>query len=234
MYFLWCDFWGCNGVYEKQNQTFSSLLSHSSIPCFLPFPPPETITEPADRPTPNPSATTPSSTAAATITTTTATFHPNMVWAIPSPRTAETETTERPAATTPFSTPTHNRVQSNHRHSIHMQPEPQSTAAAATTASPSHSSPAPSTASASFEGSGSGEPSGDDQTEEEEELEEEEEAGSGIPMEASGADDPVGKSLLFHFITHNALTGVWVFKKGWNKLIVSSELTPYHIHAIIS
>lgn len=111
-----------------------------------------------------------------------------------------------------------------------MQPEPQSTAAA-TTASPSHRSPVPSAALASFEGSGSGEPSGDDQTEEEEELEEE--AGSGIPSEASGADDPVGKSLLFHFITHNALTGVWVFKKGWDKLIVSSELTPYHIHAII-
>lgn len=33
----------------------------------------------------------------------------------------------------------------------------------------------------------------------------EEEAGSGIPAEASGADEPVGKSQLFHFITHKAL-----------------------------
>lgn len=49
------------------------------------------------------------------------------------------------------------------------------------------------------DGSGSGEPSGDDQTEEEEEQEEEE--GSGVPTEASGTEDLVGKSMLFHFIT---------------------------------
>lgn len=63
-------------------------------------------------------------------------------------------------------------------------------------------------AAISFEGSGSGEPSGDDQAEVEEEEQEEpdEEAGSGIPKESSGADDPIGKSLLFHFITHDALT----------------------------
>lgn len=78
-----------------------------------------------------------------------------------------------------------------------MQPEPQ-----ATTASPSHSSPAPSPALESFEESGSGEPSGDDVTEEEEELEDD--AGSGLPSEASGADDASGKSMLFHFISHNA------------------------------
>nr|XP_046252510.1 agrin isoform X4 [Scatophagus argus] len=149
----------------------------------------ETISEPADRPTPNPPATTPSSTAAATITTT-APFPSNVVWAIPPPRTAETETTEQPPATKPFSTLTHNRARSNH-HFIHTQPQPQSTAAATT--SPSRSSPAPSTAAASFEGSGSGEPSGDDRTEEEEEPEED--VGSGIPTEASGAEEPVGPTV---------------------------------------
>lgn len=65
---------------------------------------------------------------------------------------------------------------------------------------------------ASFDGSGSGEPSGDDQTEEEEELEDE--AGSGIPTEASGAEEPVGKSPLSHFITHNALRRVWEGRGG--------------------
>lgn len=78
-----------------------------------------------------------------------------------------------------------------------MQPEPQ-----ATTASPSRNSPAPSPALASFEESGSGEPSGDELTEEEEELDDD--AGSGLPAEASGADDASGKSMLFHFISHNA------------------------------
>ncbi|XP_035864001.1 agrin isoform X2 [Sander lucioperca] len=151
----------------------------------------ETISEPADRPTPNPSATTHSSTAAATITTP-APFHPDMVWAIPPPQTEETETTERPPATTPFSTLIHNKA--NSRLSIHTQPQPpKSTAAAATTTSSSHSGPAPSAAASSFDGSGSGEPSGDDQTEEEEEQEEE--AGSGIPTEASGAEEPVGPTL---------------------------------------
>ncbi|XP_070695421.1 agrin [Pempheris klunzingeri] len=149
----------------------------------------ETISEPADRPTPNPPATTPSSAAAATITTP-APFHPNMVWAFPIPRTAETETTEQPPATTPYSTITHNSARANHHHPIYTQP--QSTAATATTTS-SKSSPAPSAAAVAFEGSGSGEPSGDDQTEEEEELEEE--AGSGIPTEASGAEEPVGPTV---------------------------------------
>ncbi|XP_078110554.1 agrin isoform X1 [Sander vitreus] len=144
----------------------------------------ETISEPADRPTPKPSATTHSSTAAATITIP-APFHPDMVWAIPPPQTEETETTERPPATTPFSTLIHN--QANRRLPI----PPQSTAA--TTTSSSHSGPAPSAAASSFDGSGSGEPSGDDQTEEEEEQEEE--AGSGIPTEASGAEEPVGPTL---------------------------------------
>lgn len=99
-------------------------------------------------------------------------------------------------ASTPFFTTIQNRVQSNHHHPIHT--ELQSTAASTTTAYPSHRRPTPSAALASFEGSGSGEPSGDDQTEEEEEPGDE--VGSGIPTEASGADDPVGKSLLFHFI----------------------------------
>uniref|UniRef100_A0A665WXX5 Agrin n=1 Tax=Echeneis naucrates TaxID=173247 RepID=A0A665WXX5_ECHNA len=92
-----------------------------------------------ERPTPNPITTT--SSAAASITTA-APFHPNMVWAILPPRTAETETTEAPPATTHFSTFTHNRT----------------------------SGPVPSAAVTSFEGSGSGDTSGDDQTEEEEEL----------------------------------------------------------------
>uniref|UniRef100_A0A671XIJ3 Agrin n=1 Tax=Sparus aurata TaxID=8175 RepID=A0A671XIJ3_SPAAU len=158
----------------------------------------ETITEPADRPTPNPLATTPSPTAAATITTT-ATFSHNRVEALPPPRTAEVETDERPPATTPYSTPT--QKQANHRHSIHIQPQPQSTAAAAaaaTTSSPRSSKIPPplrdpSAALNSFEGSGSGDPSGDYQTEEEEELEEE--VGSGIPPEASGAEEPVGPTV---------------------------------------
>ncbi|XP_045913261.1 agrin isoform X1 [Micropterus dolomieu] len=136
----------------------------------------EIISEPADRPTPNPSITTP------------APFHPNNVWAIPPPRTAESETTEQPTATTPFTTLTHNRARANHRHPIHTQP--QSTAA---TTSSSRSSPAPSAAATSFEGSGSGEPSGDDGTEEEDEQEVE--GGSGIPTEASGAEEPVGPTV---------------------------------------
>ncbi|KAM8755025.1 agrin isoform 1-T1 [Acanthopagrus schlegelii] len=158
----------------------------------------ETITEPADRPTPNPLATTPSPTAAATITTI-ATFNHNRVEAIPPPRTAEVETDERPPATTPYSTPT--QKQANHRHSIHTQPQPQSTAAvavAATTISPRGRKILPplrdpSAGLNSFEGSGSGDPSGDYQTEEEEELEEE--MGSGIPPEASGAEEPVGPTV---------------------------------------
>ncbi|GAA6223503.1 agrin-like [Lates japonicus] len=99
----------------------------------------ETISELAERTTPKPITTTPSSTAASI--TTAAPLHPNMVWAIPPPRTAETETTKRPPATTPFSTPNHNRARANHHPSIHTQPQPpQSTAA---TTSSSRSSPAP-------------------------------------------------------------------------------------------
>ncbi|XP_034733623.1 agrin isoform X4 [Etheostoma cragini] len=149
----------------------------------------EIISEPADRPTPNPSATTHSTTAAATITTP-APFHPDMVWAIPPPQTEETETTEQPSATNSFSTLIHS--QANHRPPIHNQPQPPKSTAATTTSS-SHSSAAPSAAASSFDGSGSGEPSGDDQTEEEEEGEEE--VGSGIPTEASGAEEPVGPTL---------------------------------------
>ncbi|XP_060914528.1 agrin isoform X5 [Labrus mixtus] len=141
----------------------------------------EIISEPADRPTPNPPATT----AAATITTP-APFHHNQVWAIPPPRRAEPETTEQPPARTPPSTLTHNRA----NHPIHIQP-PQSTTTSTT--SSHRSTPSPINAASSFEGSGSGEPSGDDQTEEEEEPEEE--AGSGVPTEASGAEEPVGPTV---------------------------------------
>lgn len=78
-----------------------------------------------------------------------------------------------------------------------MQPEPQ-----ATMAPRSRSSSTPSPALVPFEESGSGEPSGDEETLEEEDLEDD--AGSGLPSEASGADDASGKSMLFHFISHNA------------------------------
>ncbi|CAK6955068.1 agrin isoform X1 [Scomber scombrus] len=140
----------------------------------------ETISEPAVRPTPNPSASYPSS--AATITTT-APIHPNMVWAIPSPETVA------PGDTTPSPTITH-----NHRHPIHTQPQPRSTVAAAHTTSSSRSSPTPSAAS-SFEGSGSGEPSGDEPTEEEEEEEDmDEDNGSGV-TESSGTPEPVGPTV---------------------------------------
>ncbi|KAM6929895.1 agrin isoform 2-T2 [Lycodopsis pacificus] len=146
----------------------------------------ETISEPADRPTPNPSATTPDSTAAAI--TTPAPFHPNMVWAIPPPRTEAAETTGLPPATTHFSTLMHNRA--NHRHPNPIQPQ-----SAATAHSP-RNRPVPSRAAASsFEDSGSGEPSGDDQTEEEEEQEEE--AGSGIPTEDRRAEEPVDPTLAY-------------------------------------
>ncbi|XP_053280013.1 agrin isoform X2 [Pleuronectes platessa] len=147
----------------------------------------ETISESAERPTPNPFTTTPSSNAAVSITTA-APIPTNMVWAIPPPRTAETETTQQPPATTPFSTLTHNRARANdHQHpNIHIKPPPSTTAS-------SRSSPPPSAAVSSFEGSGSGEPSGDDQTEEEDEPELE--PGSGVPTEASGAEETVGTTL---------------------------------------
>lgn len=149
-----------------------------------------------------------------------------MVFAIPTPRTEAVD--QRPPGPTHFSTHT-----PKHRHFIHNN-EPQSTAAAAT-AFPRRNRPTPPITAISFEGSGSGEPSGDDQAEEEEEQEEpDEEAGSGIPKESSGADDPIGKSLLFHFITHDALTacvsrGVEVV--GFHGLQPFSE--PYHNHVII-
>ncbi|XP_062247965.1 agrin isoform X2 [Platichthys flesus] len=145
----------------------------------------ETISEPAERPTPNPITTTPSSNAAVSITTA-APIPTNMVWAIPPPRTAETETTQRPPATTPFSTLTRNRARSNHPDPNIHKPPPSTTAS-------SRRSPPPSAAVSSLEGSGSGEPSGDDQTEEEDEPELE--PGSGVPTEASGAEETVGTTL---------------------------------------
>ncbi|XP_063741777.1 agrin isoform X2 [Eleginops maclovinus] len=142
----------------------------------------ETISEPADRPTPNPLATTLSSSSAATITTP-APFQPNIVRALPLPRTEEPSTTEQPPAATISSILINNQVK---QHNLIRIPPSTST---------SRSSPAPSAAAISFDGSGSGEPSGDDQTEEEEE-DQEEEAGSGIPTEASGAEEPVGPTLV--------------------------------------
>ncbi|KAM9752573.1 agrin isoform 6-T6 [Menidia menidia] len=123
----------------------------------------------ADRPTPNPSATT----AAATITTA-APFHPNNVWAIPSPVTVKPGVAEKPPATTANSKLNHAR--SNNRHFT-----------TTTAAPPSGSSPA-TTVVPSFEGSGSGEPSGDALPDEEEGQEDE--VGSGITPESSGADEP--------------------------------------------
>ncbi|XP_072222987.1 agrin isoform X2 [Leuresthes tenuis] len=134
----------------------------------------ESISEPADRPTPNPSA----ATVAATITTA-APFHPNKVWAIPSPVTVKPEVNKQPPTTAGFSTHTHSHARSNDRHF----------APAATTTSPIRSSPTPAVAT-SFEGSGSGEPSGDDLVDEDED-----EAGSGTPSEASGADEPVAPTV---------------------------------------
>ncbi|XP_037334758.2 agrin isoform X4 [Pungitius pungitius] len=143
----------------------------------------DTISEPAERPTPKPPATT---TAAAT-TTTPAPFLPNQVFALPPPRTKEPETPRRPPPTAHSSTLMHNRAKPNQ--TIPTEPR---------RATPAHSSrriPVSSGSAMSSEGSGSGEPSGDDQTEEEEEEEQEEEAGSGIPTEASGAEETVGSTL---------------------------------------
>ncbi|XP_072305716.1 agrin isoform X3 [Eucyclogobius newberryi] len=126
----------------------------------------ESISEPGERPTPNPPATTLSS------LTTFATISPNLVYGIPPPRTKDMDaTTENPPSsfsTNPASTHTHPQL------------EPTSPAPI----SPSRSSPVP--AGAIFDGSGSGEPSGDDQTEEEDEGE----PGSGVPTEASGGEEP--------------------------------------------
>uniref|UniRef100_A0A3Q3CAH8 Agrin n=1 Tax=Haplochromis burtoni TaxID=8153 RepID=A0A3Q3CAH8_HAPBU len=144
----------------------------------------ETISEPADRPTPTPPATTPSATvAAATTITTVAPFHPNMVHGVPPPW---IETLEQPATTTPFPSPTQKSAQATSHHSTHIQPQapqPSPTAAASTS---SRSGPIPSAATVSFEGSGSGDPSGDEATEEE---------SSGVPTEASGAEETVGPTM---------------------------------------
>ncbi|XP_041860203.1 agrin isoform X2 [Melanotaenia boesemani] len=102
----------------------------------------DSISEPADRPTPNPPATT----VADTTITTAASFHPNNVWAIPPPMTEKSEIMEEPPTTTAFFT-------------LSIQPTP-----AATISYPSLRAHAPSVTT--FEGSGSGEPSGDDSTEE--------------------------------------------------------------------
>uniref|UniRef100_A0A3P8V635 Agrin n=1 Tax=Cynoglossus semilaevis TaxID=244447 RepID=A0A3P8V635_CYNSE len=147
----------------------------------------EIISELTERPTTNPFTTIPSSTVAAVITTT-ARLVLDKVWAIPPPRTTKPETIEQPPTATIFPTLTHHRTGSTHR-PIFTKPL-QSTAASST--SSFHSSPPPSAAATSFEDSGSGEPSGDDQTEEEEGPEEE--AGSGVPVEASGAE-PVGPTV---------------------------------------
>ncbi|KAM9830052.1 agrin isoform 2-T2 [Syngnathus typhle] len=142
----------------------------------------ETISERAEQPTPTPLA-------ATTISAPAPLDH--KVWAIPPPRTVETAV--RHPATTPSPTLTHHRAQINHHHhSIHIQPQsPWSTPAP--TATTSGGSPASSAAENSFEGSGSGQSSGDDQAEEEEDQEEE--AGSGVPTEASGAEEPFGPTL---------------------------------------
>ncbi|XP_038145818.1 agrin isoform X3 [Cyprinodon tularosa] len=133
----------------------------------------ETISEPADRPTPNPPSTT---TAAAT--TTPAPFNPDMVFAIPPPMTAQPGPTEQPVTNAVLSTSTISRARSNHR-------QPILTAAITATLS----SPAPSTSALTpLEGSGSGEPSGD---EDEEDLRDDD-IGSGIQSEASGADETGG------------------------------------------
>ncbi|KAM9342708.1 LOW QUALITY PROTEIN: agrin [Pholidichthys leucotaenia] len=143
----------------------------------------ETISEPADRPTPNPSATTPAA-ATTTITTTAAPYDPNKVFAIPPPRTADAETITQPsAAATSSSKRSHNR-------GLSILIPPKSTIT--TTTAASHSSPTPAAAATFFEGSGSGEPSGDDQTEEEEEEQQEEEVGSGLPPEVSGFKESIG------------------------------------------
>lgn len=52
-----------------------------------------------------------------------------------------------------------------------------------------------------YDGSGSGDPSGEDP---DEEMEPE---GSGFTTETSGTEDPVGKSIFFHFIIHNIMMG---------------------------
>lgn len=133
----------------------------------------ETISEPGERPTPNPSATTPSS------ITTYATIPPNLVYGIPPPRTDNVDmTTENPPATTPFSTTAHA-----------IRTHPRSQPIGPTPTSPSRSGQVLS--AAAFDGSGSGEPSGDDTSEEEEENE----PGSGVPTKTRREEEPVGPTL---------------------------------------
>lgn len=76
-----------------------------------------------------------------------------------------------------------------------------------------------------YEDSGSGEPSGDEETLEEEDPEDD--TGSGLPAEASGADDASGKSMLFHYISHNAwfqpFSG-WVGQNGRHVTFIPSSV----------
>lgn len=183
-------------IRPEKNEAFPSLLTHSSIPCFLSspsfLPHAESIIEPAGRPTLYP----PTSHAAATTPSTahvrlksphydtslspwdddqtdgsTASF----VDALPPPMVTESALTTNRPVTTP-------------RHPPHST----------TPRLLGHTSPGSSPTA--FEDSGSGEPSGDDQVAEEEENGED---GSAGVLEASG-EEPVGKSKLFHFITHKA------------------------------
>ncbi|XP_016517471.1 agrin isoform X12 [Poecilia formosa] len=125
----------------------------------------ESISDPADRPTPNPLLTTLSPASTAVITTTPDPFISNMVYAIPPPMTAQPASMETPDTTAVLSTSTPGHVPSNR-----IQPS------AARTPGP-------------LEGSGSGDPSGD---EEEEEDGRDEDVGSGVQSEASGSDDSGG------------------------------------------
>ncbi|XP_023187509.1 agrin isoform X3 [Xiphophorus maculatus] len=125
----------------------------------------ESISDPADRPTPNPPPTTPGPASTAVITTTPDPFISNMVYAIPPPMTAQLASMEPPDINAVLSTSTPGRVPSNR-----IQPSASAT-------------PSP------LEGSGSGDPSGD---EEEEEDGLDEDVGSGVQSEASGSDDSGG------------------------------------------
>ncbi|XP_056156000.1 agrin [Lampris incognitus] len=129
----------------------------------------ETITAPADRPTPSHPTTTPYSATAATITTPS----PKLVDAIPPPKTTKVgpSTTNQPPTTT------------HRHHTTYIKPQPTQTTYP-------HSGAKPSSPATTFEDSGSGEPSGDEPGEEEED-----ERGSGVPTEASGGEDPAGPTV---------------------------------------
>nr|XP_054602129.1 agrin isoform X4 [Nothobranchius furzeri] len=148
----------------------------------------ESISELADRPTPNLPTAAPSSAVDTAITATTP-YPNNMVWAIPPPITAEQQFIDSPQTTTDFSTTTttHSRVRSFHRLATqHQGPHP---TAAASNTPPPRSSPVPTTSvSPAFDGSGSGEPSGDEQADEEDD-------GSAVTSEASGGDETVGSTV---------------------------------------